>query len=229
MTHARRTQRKALVRFVGFALATAVSLFGPAGTLRWWNAWVFLGVSILLIGTLMLSVFRSTPGLLEERMSARAEAKGWDKALVPALAGLPFVVNTLAGFDHRLSCTKGIATWGPFAALGPLLAGIALTHWAMKSNRFFSSHVRLQRDRKQVVVSVGPYARVRHPGYAGAILYNLAVPFLLGSVVALPASAVMVALLVLRTWLEDRTLGQELPGYGDYAGRVRYRLVPRVW
>ena len=99
----------------------------------------------------------------------------------------------------------------------------------MRENAFFSSHVRIQPDRGQHVVTSGPYAVVRHPGYAGSILFNIAVPVLLGSLPALAVAAAFVPIFVLRTYLEDRTLLAELPGYADYARRVRCRLVPRVW
>lgn len=229
MAQATDIGRKALVRIAGFVLASAVSLFGPAGTLRWWNAWLFLGVAVLLVGSLTGAVFRNTPGLLQERLTARTRSKGWDRFFVPALGGLPLVLNVVAGLDRSQGWTRGIATWASLAALAPMLAGIALTFRAMRANPFFSSHVRIQQDRGQVVVSAGPYAHVRHPGYAGAILYNLATPLLLGSAVALLPGVAMAALLVARTWLEDRTLRAELAGYRDYAGRVRFRLLPHAW
>ena len=107
--------------------------------------------------------------------------------------------------------------------------GYALFTWATAANAFFSRIVRLQLDRGQTVVSSGPYRYLRHPAYLGAIAYNLAVGILLAS---WPAAAVGLAgalLLVVRTALEDRLLRAELPGYEDYARRVRYRLLPGVW
>jgi protein-S-isoprenylcysteine O-methyltransferase Ste14 len=101
--------------------------------------------------------------------------------------------------------------------------------WAMRSNPFFSSHVRIQDDRGQVVVSGGPYRYVRHPGYVGAILYNLGAPILLGSLVALWMGVAFLVVFVLRTVLEDAMLQADLEGYRDYASRVRHRLVPLVW
>ena len=101
--------------------------------------------------------------------------------------------------------------------------------WAMTTNAFFSTAVRIQSDRGHTVCRSGPYRFVRHPGYVGAILMSLGTPLLLGSAWALiPAAAAMV-LMVLRTHLEDDTLRAELPGYEDYAHDVRYRLVPRLW
>jgi protein-S-isoprenylcysteine O-methyltransferase Ste14 len=96
-------------------------------------------------------------------------------------------------------------------------------------NRFFSGTVRLQPERGQRVVSSGPYRWIRHPGYAGGLLVYLATPIFLDSIWACLPAILLTALLVLRTALEDRFLQDELAGYREYAGRVRYRLVPGVW
>jgi protein-S-isoprenylcysteine O-methyltransferase Ste14 len=109
------------------------------------------------------------------------------------------------------------------------MAGMLLVSWAMASNKFFSTTVRIQDDRGQTVTSSGPYRLVRHPGYVGFLVSNLATPLLLGSLWALIPAVVLEALVVVRTALEDRTLQAELGGYRDYARRVRYRLLPGVW
>jgi len=109
------------------------------------------------------------------------------------------------------------------------LLGCAMEFWAMSANRFFSTNVRMQTDRGHVVCSTGPYRHIRHPGYAGIILYTLASPVFLGSWWAyLPALAGVVGF-ILRTALEDRTLQLKLPGYKEYAQKTRYRLLPGVW
>jgi protein-S-isoprenylcysteine O-methyltransferase Ste14 len=99
----------------------------------------------------------------------------------------------------------------------------------MTVNRFFSAMVRIQADRGHRVVENGPYRWMRHPAYAGGVIANLATPLMLGSAWALIPAGLTVALVVLRTSLEDRTLQAELPGYAAYAARTRYRLVPGVW
>jgi protein-S-isoprenylcysteine O-methyltransferase Ste14 len=101
--------------------------------------------------------------------------------------------------------------------------------WAMWTNRFFSSHVRIQTDRGHYVVTDGPYRFVRHPGYAGAIVWVPATALLLGSLYALIPAAITIVLIIIRTYLEDVTLQKELPGYADYARKTRFRLVPRIW
>jgi protein-S-isoprenylcysteine O-methyltransferase Ste14 len=107
--------------------------------------------------------------------------------------------------------------------------GYALFLWAMASNAFFAEGVRIQRERGHTVTAGGPYRYVRHPGYVGAILSQAATPFLLGSAWALIPTAASAALYVARTYLEDKTLREELPGYKEYAQQIRYRLLPGVW
>lgn len=106
------------------------------------------------------------------------------------------------------------------------LLSTALIAWAMRSDRFFSLVVRIQKDRGHRVVAGGPYRFIRHPGYAGVSAFMLATPLILGSYWAFAPAAGTVAINVLRTALEDRTLPDELEGYTEYAGRVRYRLLP---
>jgi protein-S-isoprenylcysteine O-methyltransferase Ste14 len=106
---------------------------------------------------------------------------------------------------------------------------IAFVTWAMVTNRFFSSIVRIQRDRGHIVCDGGPYRWVRHPGYAGGALAALATPLALGSWWAFVPAVLTILLTAWRTALEDRTLQQELPGYAAYTQRTRYRLLPGVW
>ena len=101
--------------------------------------------------------------------------------------------------------------------------------WAMASNPFFATTVRIQDDRGHRVVSSGPYRLVRHPGYFGSLIYNLVIPLVLGSLWTFLPALLTIALLVLRTRLEDRTLQAELPGYPEYAAVVRHQLIPGVW
>jgi protein-S-isoprenylcysteine O-methyltransferase Ste14 len=115
------------------------------------------------------------------------------------------------------------------AGLAAFFAGVGMFVYAMSVNRFFSSVVRIQDDRGHHVVDSGPYACVRHPGYAGMLLFGAALPLALGSWWAfLPGSAI-VLFGFRRLWIEDRFLAANLPGYREYAARVRYRLLPGIW
>ncbi len=175
---------------------------------------------------------RKTPDLLVERArSLEAEdVERWDRILVPlvALYG-PLATWVVAGLDERFGWAPHVALWIQLAALAVVVLGYAVGTWAMATNAFFSAYVRIQAERGHTVVSGGPYRWVRHPGYASGIASTLATPVVLGSVWALVPAGLVVVLLVVRTALEDRALGEKLPGYAEYSRRTRYRLVPGIW
>lgn len=206
-----------------------LALFWPAGRVDWWPAWAALAVMAGWSAATAFVVIRVHPGLLAERLGPRAGAKTWDLAIMSGLGLLQLLRYIVAGLDQRFGWTGGLPTAAQVAALLLCALGYAVVVWATDSNAFFSQIVRIQTERGHTVVSGGPYRYLRHPGYAGAIVYEAAVPILLASGWSGIASGAAIALLVLRTALEDRTLHAELPGYGDYARRVRYRLVPGIW
>jgi protein-S-isoprenylcysteine O-methyltransferase Ste14 len=221
--------------FVRFALTITLLcalLFLAAGTWRWPAAWVFVAVYIALAVVSRWLVARRHPDLLAERaqFTTADGVKSWDKALAPLIAiGGPLAIMVIAGLDFRFGWPPPVPLWIELLALLVMVLGFAFGTWAMLANRFFSGVVRIQADRGHQVVSAGPYRYVRHPGYVSGIIASLAIPLALGSVYALIPAALAVALTVTRTVLEDRTLQAELPGYAEYAQRVRYRLLPRVW
>lgn len=221
---------KALVRLAGVTATLILCLFGSAGTIAWLNGWVFLFSYTVILAALSGVVFRASPELMKERMSAASKSKAWDRILVPILAMiLPLLAIVLAGLDHRFGWTSSIGMVEMISALMVMFAGSALTIWAMRTNQFFSSHVRIQSDRGHYVIHDGPYRWVRHPGYAGSILYNLAAPILLGSFASLLVGVVFTILMAIRTALEDSTLQAELDGYREYAAKIRWRLIPFLW
>jgi protein-S-isoprenylcysteine O-methyltransferase Ste14 len=206
-----------------------VALFWAAGRIDWWPGWAALAVMAAWTTATAIIIFRFNPSLLAERMGPRKGAKPWDIAIVSSLGLTQLVRYIVAGLDQRYGWTGGWPVSTQIAALMACGLGYALFVWATASNTFFSRIVRIQSERGHTVITGGPYHYVRHPAYAGAILYELAVPILLASWWALMVSALGALLLVLRTALEDRTLQAELTGYVDYARQVRYRLLPGVW
>jgi protein-S-isoprenylcysteine O-methyltransferase Ste14 len=225
---------KLIVRYVireimGLA-GMGVALFWSAGRIDWWPAWAALAVMFIWMAGTAIVIFRINPALLAERLGPRKGAKRWDTAIMSTLGLVQLVRYIVAGLDQRYGWTGGMPLVAQMAALGVCALGYDLLFvWAIASNAFFSQIIRIQPERGQTVVTGGPYRYVRHPAYIGGILYELAVPVLLASWWALIPSAVGAILLILRTALEDRTLQAELAGYGDYARRVRYRLVPGLW
>ena len=220
------TLLKSLVSICISLAITAACLFVSAGRLDWTNAWVLLGLS--LVTGLAFTVGRD-PELAAERRNVK-DGKSWDKLLVGITVLLgPMAVWITAGLDHRYHWSTGGSSLAFTAGLAVAVLGSVLSTWAMRSNRFFSSVVRIQKERGHTVVDSGPYRFIRHPGYAGMLAFILATPLILGSEWGLVPAVATASVTVLRTSMEDRTLHQELDGYADYARRVRYRLLPAIW
>jgi protein-S-isoprenylcysteine O-methyltransferase Ste14 len=197
----------------------------------WWEAWVYLAVGALGFIISRALALRRHPDLLVERTRSfsHADTKPWDRVLAPVVAVGSALIPLMAGVQMRVAAQAEFGLPVMLLSLAGLLGGYSLGTYALLENRFFSGTVRIQSERGHHVVSGGPYAWVRHPSYAGTLLAYLAAPLWLDSTWALVAAMLLAAALIVRTALEDRTLQDELPGYRDYAARVRYRLVPGVW
>jgi protein-S-isoprenylcysteine O-methyltransferase Ste14 len=217
------------IREVLSLVGMGVALFWSAGRLDWWPAWAALAVMAVWTAAMAIIVLHHNPDLLAERLGPRKGEKRWDAAIVPLMGLVTLVRYILAGLDRRYGWTGGLPVAVQLVALALCALGYVLFVWATVATTFFSRVMRIQTERGHAVATGGPYRYVRHPAYAGAILYELAVPFLLASWPALVASGLSALLLVLRTALEDRTLQAELTGYADYARQVRYRLLPGIW
>jgi protein-S-isoprenylcysteine O-methyltransferase Ste14 len=224
----RRVARYVLRETLGLVVM-GVALFWAAGRVDWWPGWAALAVMLGWILATGILVVRVNPGWLAERLGPQKGAKRWDVVIMSLLGLAQLVRYIVAGLDARYHWTTGVPVAAQAGALMVCVAGYAMVVWAMATNLFFSQIVRIQTERGHTVVTGGPYQYVRHPGYVGAILYELAVPILLASRWAMLASGVSVGLLVVRTALEDRMLQAELAGYREYALRVRDRLLPGVW
>ena len=213
-------------------LSIPLVLFACAGDIGWWQAWVY---SLLFVAAGLGGRFlaeRRHPGLLAERQNIDniQTVKAWDKVLAPLMAlslSLPLVI--VAGLDHRFGWSPAFPLWLILLGFFLIAFGYAFAVWALVENRFFSSVVRIQTDRGHVVCDSGPYRIVRHPGYAGNVLPLLGIVLALSSLWTLIPAAVALVIAVIRTAQEDRTLQEELPGYKEYARRVRYRLFPGIY
>lgn len=217
---------KMLAQLVVFGLI----LFLVAGRLNWRGGWAFI-----LIGaaTQVLSAILFLPkhaDLIAERSKMQANTKPWDRVLAPlvSMAG-PLALVLVGGLDARFHWSTEPPLWLVLLAVLVGLGASIFVLWAMLTNRFFAATVRIQEDRGHHVVDSGPYRIVRHPGYLGAVVYDLVVPLVLGSAWAFIPAVLTVALIFVRTALEDRTLQAELPGYAQYAQRTKFRLLPGIW
>lgn len=206
-------------------------IFLAAGSLRWLWGWALLIVMTGFMAAHPLLLIPINPELLAEREKGVLDegVKPWDKWINMSAGTMMMATWVVAGLDMRWGWT---AHWPLAAHLAGLLfnvLGFALFMWAMTANAFFAEGVRIQTERGHTVATGGPYRFVRHPGYLGAITANLATPVLLGSWWAFLSAAVLAALYILRTALEDRTLQAELPGYAEFTQQTRYRLIPGIW
>lgn len=166
---------------------------------------------------------------MEERSQTAENVKSWDKAIMGVYTVLLIGMLVAAGLDAgRFGLSNIPVALRVMGWLG-LLAAFALVWWVMASNPFLSRMMRIQDERGQVVVTTGPYNYVRHPMYVGTITSMICIPLVLGSFWALIPAVLIDILFVVRTAMEDRTLMEELPGYWEYAARVRYRLFPGIW
>ncbi len=203
-------------------------LFLAAGTMRWTGGWVFL--LEITIGGLITEAWlaRHDPGLLAERRTARGQA-GWDRVITTIMPLLWLMWLPLMALDAVRYQASSIPFWLQCAGAAMIAASFYIVYRTYRENSYAAPVVKIQRERGHAAVTTGPYAYVRHPIYASGLLTYLGTPLLLGSWCGLAIVPVMMALLGLRSMMEERMLTAELDGYAEYLTHVRYRLVPMVW
>lgn len=223
------SKTKIIIKTVVTVLFLFALIFIPAGTLNWPEAWLLLLLYFTFVTGVIIWLKKKSPGLLKERMSPRKDAKTWDKRIIRVYSLLLIVFFIVPGLDavrFRWSeiplFVKALGFIGYFPAIG-------FAFWAMKENAYSSAVVRIQKERGHTVCTTGPYRFVRHPMYLGVILAIFCLPLSLGSLLTFIPASIIAVLFIIRTSLEDKTLQQELPGYKEYAEKVRYRLLPGVW
>ena len=215
----------ALLKFVSGFAAVGLLLFLPAGTLRYWNAWLFSALMFLPMLMAGILLFLKAPELLEKRLNTR-EQEGTQKAVV-ALSALMFCLGfVLAGLDFRFGWSH-MPAWLVAAAAVLQLLSYGLYAEVMRENAYLSRTVEIQENQK--VIDTGLYGVVRHPMYLAVTLLFLTIPLVLGSWPCLVLFLCTPALLVLRIRNEEQVLERGLPGYTEYQQRVRWRLIPFIW
>ena len=202
-----------------------------SGVWNWWEAWVYALLHVLGFVVSRVLAARRHPDIIAERAASMEmqDAKSWDKSLAPLMALFPVLVLLVIGFDKQQGWTMPFTLNVKLAALAVMVLGYVFSTWALVENKFFSGVVRIQKDRGHHVVTTGPYRIVRHPGYSGALWMYLATPILMNSLWAFIPTILLIAVTMIRTSLEDRTLQDELPGYAEFTEQTRYRLFPGIW
>jgi protein-S-isoprenylcysteine O-methyltransferase Ste14 len=223
--------RRLIIQTVAFLVVMAALLFVPAGTVAWPAAWVFLGE--LVVPSVLIGVWlaRHDPALLAERMSGlfRPGQSRADKALMAVFLALTLAWLVMMALDATRYRLSHVPVWLQIVGAIALALCFYVAFLTFRANSYAAAAVRVQAERGHRIVTGGPYAVVRHPMYAGALLYFLGTPLLLGSWYGLAFAPGFIALLAVRAVMEERLLTRALEGYPAYATRVRYRLVPFVW
>lgn len=220
--------RRRLVQVCGMVAVYGLCLFLAAGTLRWWNAWLYLGLFVFTILTGGLYVARKNPAIINERGRSSTKTKPFDRLFGRLTVPLGLGALVVAGLDHRFGWSS-VPLWAQIAGFAGLLPGMWMPYWVMLVNAYAATTVRIETERGHHVITDGPYRFVRHPMYSAVILGYVFAPLAFGSWwMAIPA-ALLIALFIWRTANEDRALRLELPGYETYCEQTRYRLLPGVW
>jgi protein-S-isoprenylcysteine O-methyltransferase Ste14 len=211
-------------------LVVAVAMSLMAGSLRFWQGWTFLALAWGPPFLFALWAAKHDPQLLERRM--RAMEKNPRQMLFKVLGSvIMFSAIGVPALDFRFGWSRAWLGAMPLGVVltgqGAVLAGIGLVIWTMKANSFAGRTITVEAGQK--VATTGPYSVVRHPMYAGIVLFILATPLALGSYIAVPAFVLTVPVLAFRLLDEEKVLRQGLPGYEEYCQHTRFRLVPGVW
>jgi protein-S-isoprenylcysteine O-methyltransferase Ste14 len=215
-------------QFLLFPIVMGAVLFLPAGTFDYWQAWVFVGVFFACTVAITAWMAVADPALLERRMSAGPAAeKETTQKIIMAFAFVSFAgLAVVPALDRRFGWSE-VPTW--VVILGDVLIALSYVgfYFVFRENTYGAATIQVAEGQR--VISTGPYAAVRHPMYAGALVLMLGMPLALGSWWGLLIIVPSVLVLVWRILDEERFLAENLPGYTDYEKRVRYRMVPFVW
>lgn len=221
----RSLKRKIVLFFPLGLIVMGALLFVPAGSLDFWEAWVFLGVLFTQVFFVATYFLRRDPEFLLRRMRYK-EKEAAEKKMIK-VGQLLFLIGFLVpGLDHRFGWSD-VPSWLVLAADAIVFLGYGLVFLAFRENSYASRIVEVEKGQK--VISSGPYSVIRHPMYTGVIPMYLAIPIALGSYVALLFYAPVIIIIVLRIFDEERLLSRDLPGYSEYMKKVKYRLIPGVW
>jgi len=218
---------RAIIRVISSVGLMFAILFISAGRWDYLYGW---GYFLLYIYVELFTWLIIPSELVQERIKPGPGTKKWDYVFYAFFLPLTCIIPLIAALDGgRYHWTANFPIWVNISAFIVIFLGYSLMILSLWKNQFFSTTVRIQKDRGHCVVDKGPYAFIRHPGYAGLIISSFAIAIALNSLWALIPAGLYAVALIVRTYLEDVTLQKELRGYVDYAARVGYRLIPKIW
>lgn len=216
---------QAISKFVLGVLVVGILLFLPAGTLRWREGWLLMGILFVPMFFAGLVMLKRSRDLLKKRLSAK-ETEGEQKQVV-RFSGLMFLAAFIAaGLNYRFQWIV-LPAWVPWAAAVLFLLAYLMYAEVLRENAYLSRTIEVQSGQK--VIDTGLYGVVRHPMYAATLLLFLAMPFVLGSLISFLIMLCYIPLIAKRMKNEEAVLLKGLPGYGDYMKKVRYRVIPFIW
>jgi len=218
-----------ILRTLSLSVFFFLILFISAGRINYWQGWLYVSMNILMTLMTMYASGRDKE-LVNERFKPGQGTKKWDKMLLGFSSLAYIIMLIIAGLD------SGRFKWSPEFHPAWYLTGVILTlsgHTvfliAKHQNKFFSTVVRIQTERGHTVCETGLYRIVRHPGYLGMVIANIGFPLMMGSLFSIIPVIITLALLVIRTKLEDKTLVNELSGYREYTRKTHNKLIPKIW
>lgn len=218
-------KKKIVLLFTLSFIALGLAFFLPAGSLEYWQAWLFMAVLFTPVVFVISYFLKRDPQLLERRMQFKE--KEMQQKIIIRISVYIFAIGLLVpGFDYRFGWSN-VPVWLVIAANVLVFAGYVLIFFVFKENSYASRIIEVSKEQK--VISTGPYAVVRHPMYVGVIIMYLAMPIALGSYWAMIFYAPIIPIIIFRTLNEEKMLFKDLAGYKDYCKKVKYRLIPGIW
>jgi protein-S-isoprenylcysteine O-methyltransferase Ste14 len=220
--------RQAWFSLAVLTLVMGLLVFAPAGTVRYWQAWVYLAIFIGAAALTTIYLIRRDPALLKRRMKGgpTAETRASQKIIMLATSLAFIALLVVPALDHRNGWSS-VPLYAVLTGDGLVAVGFYFIYLVYKANTFTSATIQVVADQK--VISTGPYAIVRHPMDASGGLYLVGTPLALGSYWGLVPLAGMMPFLIWRLFDEERLLRETLPGYREYQRKVRHRLLPGIW
>lgn len=221
---------RAFLAPIRWIIVTGLVFFLTSGEINNIRVWIYIGIYAiggLIIGVILIN---KSPGLLNDRGKMQEGTKQFDKYVILTYFFFAIVITpSVAGINRRLNLVKVLPFFWLYIGIILYIFSTIFSIWPMLHNPFFESTVRIQKEKNQNVINAGPYKIVRHPGYLGMLLGSISLPLALGSVLAFIPLFIMIVLILIRTYYEDKILQEELAGYSEYCKEVKYRLIPFLW